>query len=141
MSFLLDTNVVSEIAKPRPDQGVMDWLESVDQDRLFLSAISLAELRQGVERLDDGRRKSALDLWLRDDLPERFEGRLLSVDPAIADRWGRIVAKARAAGRPMGAMDAFLAATAEQHRLTLVTRNLSDFEITGVKLFNPWGQD
>lgn len=138
MSFLLDTNVVSEGGKPRPDPGVMDWLASVDEEQLFLSVVSLAELRHGIERLDDGRRKSALDLWLTDQLPARFDSRLLLVDAGTADQWGRLVARAQAAGRPIGAMDAFLAATAEQHQLTLVTRNLSDFEATGVRLFNPW---
>lgn len=140
MSFLLDTNVISEGAKPRPDPAVMDWLASVDEEQLFLSIISLAELRHGVERLGAGRRKSALDLWLSEELPARFDRRLLVVDLTTADRWGRIVARADAAGRPIGAMDAFLAAVAEQHQLTLVTRNTSDFEEVGVRLFNPWNQ-
>lgn len=138
MSFLLDTNVISEGAKPRPDDGVMDWLASVDEEQLYLSVVSLAELRHGIERLDAGRRRSALDLWLTEQLPARFESRLLLIDPETADAWGRIVAAAGASGRPIGAMDAFLAATAEQHQLTLVTRNLSDFEATGIRLFNPW---
>lgn len=140
MSFLLDSNVISEGAKPRPDPAVMDWLASVDEEQLFLSIISLAELRHGVERLGAGRRKSALDLWLSEELPARFDRRLLVVDLTTADRWGRIVARADAAGRPIGAMDAFLAAVAEQHQLTLVTRNTSDFEEVGVRLFNPWNQ-
>jgi predicted nucleic acid-binding protein len=138
VSFLLDTNVISEVAKPRPDPDVIDWLSSIDEDQLFLSVISLAELRHGVERLAAGRRKSALDLWLSEDLPARFEGRLLLVDLVTADHWGRIIAHADAVGRPMGAMDAFLAAVAEQRQLTLVTRNISDFEEIGVRLFNPW---
>jgi predicted nucleic acid-binding protein len=138
VSFLLDTNVLSEGGKPRPDDGVMDWLASVEEEQLFLSVISLAELRHGVERLAQGRRKAALDLWLTDQLPARFEGRLLPIDEATADRWGRVVARAQAAGRPIGAMDAFLAALADQYQLTLVTRNMSDFEVAGIQLFNPW---
>jgi len=138
VSFLLDTNVISEGGKPRPDSGVMDWLASVDEEQLFLSVVSLAELRHGVERLEAGHRKSALDIWLTDQLPGRFDSRLLPVDAGTADQWGRVVARAQAAGRPIGAMDAWLGATAEQHQLTLVTRNLSDFEATGVRLFNPW---
>ena len=138
MSFLLDTNVISEGAKPRPDPAVMDWLTSTNEEQLFLSIISLAELRYGIERLDDGRRKSALDLWLSEELPARFDGRLLMVDVGTTDRWGRIVARAESKGRPIGAMDAFLAAAAEQHGLTLVTRNTSDFVEIGVRLFNPW---
>lgn len=140
MSFLLDTNVISEGAKPRPDDGVMGWLASIDEEQLHLSIVSLVELRHGIERLDTGRRKSALDLWLTEQLPRRFENRLMPVDAETADAWGRIVAAAQAAGRPIGAMDAFIAATAKQHQLTLVTRNIADFEATGVRLFNPWSQ-
>ena len=140
MSFLLDTNVISEGAKPQPDPGVMDWLASVDEDQLFLSIISLAELRHGIERLKAGRRKSALDLWLSEELPARFHGRLLIADLGTADHWGRVVARAQAAGRPIGAMDAFIAAAAKQHELTLVTRNVSDFDPIGVRLFNPWNR-
>ena len=140
MSFLLDTNVISEGAKPRPDAGVMDWLASIDEEQLYLSIVSLAELRHGVERLDAGRRKTALDLWLTEQLPLRFDDRLLPVDAETADAWGRIVAASQAIGRPIGAMDAFIAATAGQHQLTLVTRNIADFEATGIRLFNPWSQ-
>lgn len=140
MSFLLDTNVISEGAKPRPDAGVMDWLASIDEEQLHLSIVSIAELRHGIERLDAGRRKTALDLWLTEQLPARFDSRLMPVDAEIADAWGRIVAAAQAAGRPIGAMDAFVAATAKQHQLTLVTRNIADFEATGIRLFNPWSQ-
>ncbi|MCT2399600.1 type II toxin-antitoxin system VapC family toxin [Novosphingobium mangrovi (ex Huang et al. 2023)] len=138
MSFLLDTNVISEGARPRPDPGVMDWLASMDEEQLFLSVVSLAELRHGIERLDDGGRKAALDVWLTEQLAPRFEERLLLVDPGTADQWGRVVARTQSAGRPIGAMDAFLAAHALQHQLTLVTRNVSDFEAAGVRLFNPW---
>lgn len=141
MSFLLDTNVISEGGRPRPDPGVMAWLASVDEEQLHLSVISLAELPHGIERLESGRRKAALDLWLTEDLPTRFDGRLLLVDAETADQWGRVVARAQAAGRPIGAMDAFLAAVAQQHQLTLVTRNLSDFENVGIRLFNPWTRD
>lgn len=140
MSFLLDTNVISEGAKPRPDVGVMDWLASIDEEQLHLSIVSVAELRHGIERLDAGRRKTALELWLTQQLPARFDSRLMPVDAEIADAWGRIVAAAQAAGRPIGAMDAFVAATAKQHQLTLVTRNIADFEATGIRLFNPWSQ-
>jgi len=140
VSFLLDTNVISEGAKPRPDTGVMDWLASIDEEQLHLSIVSLAELRHGIERLDAGRRKTALDLWLTEQLPLRFDNRLLPVDAETADAWGRIVAAAQAAGRPIGAMDAFIAATAKRHQFTLVTRNVADFEATGIRLFNPWSQ-
>jgi len=99
--------------------------------------ISLAELRYGVERMPGGARRSRLEQWLRNELPLRFEGRILSVDPNVAEAWGKTVSRSEAMGRPIGVMDAFLAATAEVHRLTLVTRNASDFT-TLKTVLNPW---
>lgn len=138
MTFLLDTNVVSEWVKQRPYSGVVRWLTEIDEDRVFLSVVTLAELRHGVDRLADGARRRGLDAWLRHDLPRRFEGRVLSVEPRIADRWGEVVARREAAGRPIGIMDAFIAATAIVHELTLVTRNTADFKSTVEQIVNPW---
>ena len=137
MSFLLDTNAVSEWVKPRPNPGLIGWMELADEDRVFLSVISLAEVRYGIERLSVGPRRNRLERWLRDELPLRFEGRVLPIDNKIAEAWGRTVSRSEALGRPMDAMDAFLAATAEVHRLTLVTRNVSDFP-TLKSVVNPW---
>ena len=137
MNFLLDTNAVSEWVKPRPNPGLIGWMESADEDRIFLSVVSLAELRYGVERLAAGRRRSRLEQWLQHELPLRFEGRILPVDTSVAEAWGKTASRAEAAGRPMGAMDAFLAATAETYQLTLVTRNASDFPLLKAVL-NPW---
>jgi predicted nucleic acid-binding protein len=137
VSFLLDTNAVSEWVKPRPDPGLIGWMEAADEDRVFISVISLAELGYGVERLPAGKRRRRLEEWLRHELPLRFESRILPIDSAVAEAWGKAVSRSQAAGRPMGAMDAFLAATAEVHRLTLVTRNVSDFPLLKAVL-NPW---
>ena|SRR5271166_3747566 len=137
MNFLLDTNAVSEWVKPRPNAGLIRWMESADEDRVFLSVISLAELRYGVERMSVGGRRNRLEQWLRDELPVRFDGRILSVDEKVAEAWGRTVSRCEALGRPMGAMDAFLAAIADVHLLTLVTRNVSDFP-TLKTVVNPW---
>lgn len=141
MNFLLDTNVVSEWAKPRPDSGVVTWLAEADEDRVFISVVTLAELRHGIERLPSGARRDRLDIWLTDQVPARFETRVLSVDAEVANLWGLIMARGRAAGRPVGTMDAFIAATAEQHDLTLVTRNVTDFDALGIQLINPWRND
>jgi predicted nucleic acid-binding protein len=138
VSFLLDTNVVSEWVKPSPDAGVVAWLAEVDEDRVFVSVITLAELRYGIERMANGSRRRWLNQWLRDELPLRFEGRILSIDGAIADAWGKVVARSEAAGRPIGVTDAFIAATAEVHGLALVTRNASDFEPALKAVVNPW---
>jgi toxin FitB len=137
VNFLLDTNAVSEWVKPRPNAGLIRWMEAADEDRVFLSVISLAELRYGVERMAAGARRNRLEQWLLRELPLRFEGRILPVDHKIAEAWGRTVSRCEALGRPVGAMDAFLSATAEVHRLTLVTRNVSDFPALKVVL-NPW---
>jgi predicted nucleic acid-binding protein len=137
MSFLLDTNAVSEWVKLRPNPGLIGWMESADEDRIFISVVSLAELRYGMERLAAGSRRNRLEGWLRDELPLRFEGRILPVDTDVAEAWGKTVSRSEAAGRPMGVMDAFLAATAEIRRLTLVTRNVSDFPLLKAVL-NPW---
>jgi hypothetical protein len=141
VSFLIDTNVVSEWVKPRPNEGVVRWLAETDEDRIFLSTVTLAELRYGVERLAAGARRKRLDEWLRDELPLRFEGRVLAVDEKVAEAWGRVVARREAAGRPLAIMDAFLAATAEAHGLTVVTRNVGDFKLSTEAVLNPWTEE
>lgn len=138
MSFLLDTNVVSEWVKPRPAPSVVSWLANVDEDRVFLSVVTIGELRHGIERLPAGRRRQRLDEWLRSDVRGRFEGRVLPIDDAIAEAWGAMLARREALGRPMGAMDALIAATAEVHALTLVTRNAGDFRSSVKAVFDPW---
>ncbi len=138
MSFLLDTNVVSEWTKPHPNPGVVQWLETVNEDDVFLSVVTFAELRHGIERLAAGARRRKLDQWLRSELPARFEGRIALIDGAVADEWGRLVAQREASGKSIHAMDALIAATARVHGLTLVTRNVSDFSASLKALVNPW---
>ena len=138
MSFLLDTSVVSEWVKPRPDAGLVEWLATADEDRLYLSVVTLAELRHGIERLADGRRRARLETWLEHDLIERFDGRVVPIDERIAHTWGRLVAQAEAIGHPTGIMDGFIAATALATGLMLVTRNVSDFASLGLSVTNPW---
>lgn len=138
MNYLLDTNVVSEWVKPGPDPSVVRWLAETDEDRICLSVITFAEIRQGVEEMAPGRRRDSLKSWLQDDLPVRFEGRILSVDLAVADAWGALMARSRRTGVNLGVMDAFFAATAAAHALTLVTRNTPHFANLGISLLNPW---
>lgn len=138
MIYLLDTNVVSEWVKQRPDANVIGWLADADEDRICLSVITFAEIRQGVEQMPAGRRHDALKLWLQDELPARFEGRILTIDLLVADAWGAIMARSSEMGIGLGAMDAFFAATSKAHGLTLVTRNTRHFEKVGIPLLNPW---
>jgi predicted nucleic acid-binding protein len=140
LSFLLDTNVISEWVKPRPHAGVIRWLAEADEDRVFISVISIAEVRRGLERMANGQRRDRIAAWLWEDLPARFEGRILPVDLAVAQEWGVTVERARSRGIGLGIMDAFLAATAEARELTLVTRNTKDFRGLGMEIFDPWAE-
>jgi hypothetical protein len=137
VNFLLDTNAVSEWVKPRPNPGLIRWMESADEDRLFLSVITLAELHYGVERMPAGVRRTRVERWLRLEVPLRFEKRVLPVSEEIAVVWGGAVALSESTGRPMSVMDAFLAATAQVHDLTLVTRNVDHFRVLKA-VRSPW---
>jgi toxin FitB len=136
--FLLDTNVISELVKPRPEVGVTTWISSVDESLLYLSVLTLGEIRKGISALPSTARRSALEAWVDRDLLLRFEGRLLPIDLAVAERWGRLTGSAAARKRPIPVIDGLLAATALQHNLTLVTRNVTDIAITDISVFDPW---
>ena len=138
MTYLLDTNVVSEPTKLKPNSGWLAWLGSVNEDRTFVSTVTISELRNGIERLPAGARRSRLDAWLSKNLLARFEGRILPVDVEVAEAAGRINARADSLGRPMEARDIFIAGTAEVHHLTLVTRNISDFQPVLKSVLSPW---
>jgi predicted nucleic acid-binding protein len=138
VTYLLDTNVLSEVQRPRPDGHVLAWLDQVDEDRTFLSVVTVGEIARGGEQLEDGRRKATLRQWLDVDLAARFGSRLLPIDRETALAWGSLMAGARAAGRGLGVMDAWIAACALRHGLTLVTRNTRDFVGLEVDLLDPW---
>ena len=138
MSFLIDTNVVSEWVRPQLNPGVVAWLDAADEDGIFLSVVTLAELRHGIARLPESRRRTRLDEWLRNELPLRFDGRILAIGPLVAAEWGDVMAEHERRGRPISTMDAFIAATARVHRLTLVTRNAGDFAESVPAITNPW---
>jgi toxin FitB len=137
-AFLLDTNVISELLKRKPEPKVTTWIDATDEELLFLSVLTLGEIRKGVVLLPRNARRTSLDAWLSKDLPLRFSDRILSIDQEIAHRWGQISGLASARGVNVPVIDGLLAATAIQHNLTLVTRNTSDVAATGVTLFNPW---
>jgi predicted nucleic acid-binding protein len=136
--FLLDTNCISEVVSPRPERRVLEWMDATDESLLHLSVLTMGEIRKGVAGLFSGKRRSQLESWLGVDLPARFAGRILSIDRAVADRWGLISAEAKRKGRTLASIDALLAATALHFELTLVTRNAGDFAPTHVSLLNPW---
>jgi predicted nucleic acid-binding protein len=138
VNYLVDTNVVAEWVKPKPDPRVVSWLSEIDEDRVFLSVVTLAEICRGVESMQAGRRRERLATWLADELPARFEERILAVDERVANGWGVVMVRAQRAGRTMGIMDAFLAATARVHDLTLVTRDAVGFKAADVMVLDPW---
>lgn len=135
MSYLLDTNVVSETVRRRPNPSVIAWLDELPSEAIFISVLTLGEIRKGVEQLSDRKRRERLRVWLEQDLPAWFEGRVLAIDRAVADRWGRLLAEAR---RPLPSIDSLLAATALHHELRLVTRNANDFRYPGLDVIDPW---
>jgi predicted nucleic acid-binding protein len=136
--FLVDTNVISEFIKPQPDRHVIDWLDAADTRSLFASVITYGEIRLGIEDLPSGRRRGELETWLRVGVPAWFESNLLPVSGAVADLWGRLTVHARRRGITIGTADGLIAATALEHNLTIVTRNVKDFAGTGVAILNPW---
>ena len=139
MSYLLDTNVVSETIRPKPNQRVLKWLDSVSAHGLHLSVLSLGEIRRGIETLKVGSAKrERLRVWLEQDLPAWFETRLLPVDAAVADRWGRLQADARGRSHSLAAIDGILAATALVHGLRVATRNTKHFDVPGLDVISPW---
>ena len=135
MSYLLDPNVVSETIRRNQNRAVVGWLEQVPAEALFISVLTLGEIRKGVEALADKKRKERLRLWLERELPVWFEARVLPVDLAVAERWGRLLAEV---GRPVPTIDSLLAATALHYELRLVTRNSRDFDYPGLEVINPW---
>jgi predicted nucleic acid-binding protein len=136
--FPRDATVLSELIKPGPDRRVVDWIETTDEDMLFLSVLTLGEIRKGIGALRPGARQARLEAWLESGLRPRFAGRILPIDESVAGRWGAISSSAAAAGKPVPVIDGLLAATALDHNLTLVTRNTADVMRAGVAVFSPW---
>lgn len=135
MSYLLDTNVISETIRQKPDKKVLEWLNQIPNEALFISALSLGEIRKGIEISKEIPKKERLETWLEIELPDWFGKRILSIDQTIADRWGRLQAEMK---RPLPAIDSLIAATALHYDLHLVTRNSRDFTYPSLQTINPW---
>ena len=135
MSYLIDTNVLSELRRKQPNPAVVAWVQARPASTLYLSVLTLGELRKGIATLGEGTKQQALNDWLEVELPQFFTGRVLQIDTAVADRWGSLMAQA---GRPMPAIGSLLAATALVHGLQMVTRNQKDFDYPGLQTINPW---
>jgi toxin FitB len=139
--YLLDTNILSELVRPRPDGRVTAWIEAQSPLDMAISVLSLGEVEKGIARLAAGARRTELSRWARVELPAQFVGRLLGVDAAVAVAWGALSARAAEEGRPLPVVDGLLLATALAHELTLVTRNVADCARRGVPVYDPWGSE
>ena len=135
MSYLVDTNVISEIVRTKPDANVLQWFENIPTDALHMSVLSLGEIRKGIEGIKDYSRREKLRIWLEIELPEWFGNRIINIDISIVDRWGRLNNEMK---RPLPVIDSLIAATALHHELRLVTRNEQDFNYPALEVVNPW---
>jgi predicted nucleic acid-binding protein len=136
--FLVDTNVLSEAVRTKPEPRVLDWIGAADETLLYLSVLTLGEVRKGLALLPQGKRRTRIETWIDVEVQSRFAGRILPINSAVADRWGLLAAEAKKNGRALATIDGLLAATALEHNLTIVTRNVRDFRDTHVLLLNPW---
>ncbi|HTD32625.1 MAG TPA: type II toxin-antitoxin system VapC family toxin [Candidatus Elarobacter sp.] len=134
----MDTNVLSDLTKPRPNSGLRRWLDERDEESLYLSVLTLGEIRQGIAMArEDRKRRAKLEQALA-DFRARFAGRVLDVDRIVAETWGEVNGRTRVQGTPVSTVDALIAATAIAHKLIIVTGNARDFEKTGAHILNPF---
>jgi toxin FitB len=138
MNYLLDTCLISELAKSKPDKKVVNWLLKKQETSFYVSVLTFGELHKGVEKLPESKKKEELKNWIEDELRNRFQSRIIGIDLRVSIIWGRIQSFAEKSGKPMPAIDSLIAATGIAHDLTVVTRNVPDMEQSGVKLLNPW---
>ena len=136
--WLIDTNVISELRKPRPDESVTAFVSGQPLDRLFISSVTFAEIRFGVERLDDAARRASIAAWLENEMRPLFEDRVLPVTEDVLLRWRLIIEDGRKRGHTFSHPDVLIAATAAHHGLTVVSRNTGEFIAAGVDVLNPW---
>lgn len=138
IKYLLDTCVISEFVKPKPDQKIQDWLNSIDSEHTYLSVVTFGEIQLGISTLAPSNRRTVLEAWLNTELQDQFAGRVLSLDGETFVTWGQMTAPLKRQGKPMNVMDSLIAATALHHKMVLVTRNVRDFANLSLSLFNPW---
>ena len=136
MKYLLDTNIISETVRPQPNKNLQEWLSEIPSESLFISVLTLGEIRRGIEMLKDSKRKSHLVLWLEQELPKWFGENVLPIDQEVAERWGYITSMKQ--HHQLRAIDSLLAATALTHNLKMVTRNIKDFDVPGLEVLNPF---
>ena len=138
MNYLLDTCVISELVKPAADEKVTSWISNGIEETIHLSVITIGEIQKGITKLPASAKRRQLQRWLDNDLIERFENRIVPIDQKVARMWGKILAQAEKKGRQLPAIDGLIAATGLAYNMTVVTRNVSDMQVDGLSVFNPW---
>ena len=138
MNYLLDTNVISEVISKQPNPKVVQWMRETDPQQIFLSVLTIGEIKRGIARLPNSSRKEELETWFGNTLLNQQEHRILAIDLPVMLTWGQLTAELESQGRTLPVIDSLIASIAMYHRLTLVTRNEKDFEGTGVIVLNPW---
>ena len=138
MNYLLDTCVLSEFTRRQPNVRVIDWLNSIEEEKLFISVITIGEIQRGIEHLPDSHRKTELLLWMNNELLTRFAERMITIDASMMFLWGSLFTRQEASGQKMGVMDSLILASALQNNLIIATRNVTDFLPSGVQVINPW---
>ena len=140
MRYVLDTCVISDLVAKQPNQRVLDWIDTLEPEMVYLSVITIGEIRKGIEKLPDSKRKTTLREWLEDDLLMRFSGRILPIDSDVMLSWGALIGRLELSGKKMAAMDSLIAAQVVHGKFSLVTRNEDDFKYAGIRIVNPWSE-
>jgi toxin FitB len=140
MNYVLDTNVISELIAKQPNPRVIEWLDSLDPTTLYLTVITLGEIRKGIEKLPPSKRRDSVKEWLETDLLLRFQGKILEITTEVMLLWGELTGRLENEGRPLAAIDSLIAAIVLEGNYSLITRNDSDFQHTGITIINPWKQ-
>ena len=140
MNYLLDTCLISELAKPKANGKVVDWVLGENETSFYISVLTFGELHKGIEKLPESKKKKELRNWIESELKNRFQNRIIGIDMSVSILWGKIQCFTGKKGKPMPAIDSLIAATGLAYDLTVVTRNVADMEQSGVKLFNPWSK-
>jgi len=138
VKYLLDTNIISELISKQPNENVLSFLEKKDESSIFLSVITIGEIKSGIEKLQDHNKKTTLLTWLHDDLLNRFSGRIVDIDVEIMLEWGKLNQKLKCIGKPMPIMDSLIASTSSSKNFILVTRNEKDFQNLDINIINPF---
>lgn len=138
MKYLLDTCVISELIAKKPSKKVIDWIDNIEQESVYLSVITIGEIRKGIEKLPESKRKVSIHKWLNDELLIRFQGKILVIDTSVMLVWGELSGRLDIEGKRMPAIDSLIAATAIHYNCSLVTRNQDDFKNVALTIINPW---